>query len=200
MTLPRVIDIAVATAAAAALMPVVAVATIGVAIDLGWPVLFVQPRSGRGGRVFKMAKLRSMREARDAKGQSLPDEARVSGFGRFLRRSRIDELPGLWHVIVGDISLVGPRPLLPATIAAMGAAGAARGTVRPGLTGWAQVNGNALLTDADKLALDIWYINNASPWLDMVILVRTIGVVIGGERINSAQLGKAYAGDHRRDG
>jgi lipopolysaccharide/colanic/teichoic acid biosynthesis glycosyltransferase len=200
MTLPRAIDIAVATTAAVVLAPVLALAAAGVAIDLGRPVLFVQPRSGRSGRVFHMSKLRSMRDTRDAQGQLLPDSARVSRFGRFLRRSRIDELPGLWHVIIGDISLVGPRPLLPGTIAAMGAAGSARGAVRPGLTGWAQVNGNALLGDADKLALDLWYIDNASLWLDLLILVRTVGVVITGERINPAQLRKAYAGDHRRGG
>lgn len=196
----RGFDIAVAATMAVVLAPVLALAALAVAIDLGRPVLFVQPRSGRGGRVFRMMKLRSMSEARDEGGMLLPDADRVSALGRFLRRSRIDELPGLWHVIAGDMALVGPRPLQPATVAAMGAAGVRRGAVRPGLTGWAQVNGNALLADPDKLALDLWYIDRASLWLDIGILVRTLGVVAGGERVNAHQLGRAYAGDHRRGG
>jgi lipopolysaccharide/colanic/teichoic acid biosynthesis glycosyltransferase len=200
MSLPRLVDVAVAAVAGTVLLPVLALAAIGVAIDVGRPVLFRQCRSGLGGRVFGMRKLRTMRDTRGTNGELLPDADRVTGLGRFLRRSRIDELPGLWHVLVGDIGLVGPRPLLPATIAAMGGAGEARGAVRPGLTGWAQVNGNALLDDADKLALDLWYIDHASPWLDLAILVRTLGVIVAGERINRAELGRAYAGDTRRRG
>jgi lipopolysaccharide/colanic/teichoic acid biosynthesis glycosyltransferase len=196
----RLFDIAVAATMALALAPVLALAALAVALRMGQPVLFVQPRSGRGGRVFAMAKLRSMTGARDAAGNLRSDAERVTGLGRFLRRSRIDELPGLWHVIVGDMGLVGPRPLQPATLLAMGDAGRRRGALRPGLTGWAQVNGNALLGDADKLALDLWYIDHASVRLDLSILVRTLGVVIGGERINAVELGRAYAGDHRRGG
>jgi lipopolysaccharide/colanic/teichoic acid biosynthesis glycosyltransferase len=200
MSLPRSLDIGLATAAAVLLAPLVAVAALGVALDIGRPVLFAQSRSGLGGRVFAMRKLRSMRNTVDAEGQLLPDAARLTPYGRFLRRSRIDELPGLWHVIVGDIGIVGPRPLLPATIEQMGAAGVSRGAVRPGLTGWAQVNGNALLSDVDKLALDLWYIENASLGLDLRILVMTLWVIVAGERVNHAELGRAYAGDHRRGG
>ena len=196
----RGLDMIAGLVGSIALAPVLAVAALAVAIDLGRPVLFVQGRSGRHGRVFAMAKLRTMADARDADGVLRPDAERVSRLGRWLRRSRIDELPGFWHVLMGDMSLVGPRPLLPATIAAMGDAGRRRGDVRPGLTGWAQVNGNALLGDADKLALDLWYIRHASLRLDVAILLRTLRVVAAGERINLAEVGRAYAGDHRRGG
>jgi lipopolysaccharide/colanic/teichoic acid biosynthesis glycosyltransferase len=200
MSLPRSLDIGLATAAGILLAPLVVVAALGVAIDIGRPVLFTQSRSGLRGRVFAMRKLRSMRNTVDAEGRLLPDAARLTPYGRFLRRSRIDELPGLWHVIVGDLGIVGPRPLLPATVAHMGAAGVARGAMRPGLTGWAQVNGNALLSDVDKLALDLWYIENASLGLDLRILLLTLWVIVAGERVNHAELGRADAGDHRRGG
>ena len=196
----RILDVVGAGVMGVVLAPVLAVAAVAVAIDLGRPVMFVQARSGLAGRVFRMGKLRSMSERRDVAGALLPDAMRVSPLGRLLRRTRIDELPGLWHVLLGDMSLVGPRPLLPATVAAMGPAGQRRGAVRPGLTGWAQVNGNALLSDADKLALDLWYVDHASWRLDVAILLRTLGVIVGGERINRAEIGRAYAGDHRRGG
>ncbi len=196
----RILDVAGAAVMGVVLAPVLAMGALAVAIDLGRPVMFVQERSGRGGQVFRMRKLRSMGDGRDVAGVLLPDAQRVSRLGRFLRRTRIDELPGLWHVLVGEMSLVGPRPLLPATVDAMGAAGQRRGAVRPGLTGWAQVNGNALLSDADKLALDLWYVDHASWRLDFAILMRTLAVVAGGERINRTEIGRAYAGDHRRSG
>lgn len=198
MTLARALDIAGAAIAAVVLAPVLLVAATLVRLDLGRPVLFVQERSGAAGRNFRMMKLRTMADTRDPAGKPLPDAERVTPIGRFLRRTRIDELPELWHVLVGDMSIVGPRPLQPATIAAMGDAGRRRGAVRPGLTGWAQVNGNALLRDADKLRLDLWYIDNASPRLDLLILLRTLAMLALGERINTAELGRADARDHRR--
>lgn len=166
--------------------PVVALLGLGVLFSMGRPVLFRQERAGLHGRPFTLLKLRSMREALDAAGHPLPDEARVTGFGRFLRRSRLDELPGLWNVARGDMDFVGPRPLLPVTIAGLGASGEERGRVRPGLTGWSQVNGNTLLSLDEKIALDLWYVRHASLWLDLRILALTAWVMIGGERRSRA--------------
>ena len=123
-----------------------------------------------------------MRDARDATGAHLPDAERTTLVGSLLRRSRLDELPGLLNVVRGEMNFVGPRPLLPPTIAEKGEAGRRRGEVCPGLTGWAQVNGNTLLTLDEKIALDLWYIDNRSFWLDLQILMRTLLVMVGGER------------------
>lgn len=163
-------------------LPLLAGLALGVRLSMGAPVLFRQQRAGLGGQPFTLFKLRSMREANGPDGRPLPDEARVTGFGRFLRRSRLDELPGLWNVARGDMTFVGPRPLLPETIAGLGARGAERGRVRPGLTGWSQVNGNTLLSLDEKIALDLWYVAHAGPLLDLRILARTAWVIIGGER------------------
>lgn len=190
-------DIAIALLALVVTAPLLLVAALAVLADLGRPVLFVQARSGLGGTAFRMVKLRTMTNARDAQGRLLPDAARVTRLGRLLRRSRIDELPGLVHLLTGEMSLIGPRPLLPATVAAMGEAGEQRGRVLPGLTGWAQVNGNALLSQGQKLAHDLWYIDNRSLGLDLLILVRTVRVVIFGERLGDPA-GRAYAGRRRR--
>ncbi|WP_395327342.1 sugar transferase [Novosphingobium sp. BL-8H] len=163
-------------------LPLLAGLALGVRLSMGAPVLFRQQRAGLDGKSFTLFKLRSMRDENGPDGRPLPDEARVTGFGRFLRRSRLDELPGLWNVARGDMTFVGPRPLLPETIAGLGRRGVARGRVRPGLTGWAQVNGNTLLSLDEKIALDLWYVDHASALLDMRILARTAWVMIGGER------------------
>ncbi|WP_343517621.1 sugar transferase [Sphingomonas sp.] len=163
-----------------------------VALMLGRPVLFRQRRAGEGGRAFELVKFRSMRDL-DTDSPPLPDEARLTPFGKLLRRSRLDELPELWNILRGEMSFVGPRPLLPETVDAMGARGKRRGEVRPGLTGWAQVNGNALLSDADKLALDLWYIDNRSLARDARIILRTFSTVAQGERIDGLSIGRAYA-------
>lgn len=193
----RGLDIAVALVALAVTAPLLLVAALAVLADIGRPILFVQARSGLGGRAFRMVKLRTMTEACDAHGRLLPDAARVTRLGRLLRRSRVDELPGLIHLLTGEMSLIGPRPLLPATVAAMGEAGQQRGRILPGLTGWAQVNGNALLSQGQKLAHDLWYIDNRSLGLDLLILVRTVRVVIFGERL-ADPAGRVYAGRRRR--
>ncbi len=187
------VDAALAAIAIVALLPLMAVVGLLVLLILGRPLLFRQARSGLHGVVFEMIKFRTMRDARDSSGGQLPDAERLTGFGRFLRRTRLDELPGLWNVVRGDMSLVGPRPLLPETVAAMGEAGTARATVRPGLTGWAQVNGNAKLADGDKLALDLWYIDRRSLWLDLQIIARTVLVVLLGERIGSHNIERGHA-------
>ncbi|UOR15186.1 sugar transferase [Qipengyuania aquimaris] len=164
------------------LAPVAALLALVSLISMGGPVLFRQDRSGLHGQPFTMLKFRSMNDARDAEGRLLPDEHRVTAWGRFLRRSRLDELPGLWSIVRGDMAFVGPRPLLPGTIASLGERGRQRGQVRPGLTGWAQVNGNTLLSLDEKIALDLDYVRNASLGLDCRIILRTIGVMIAGEK------------------
>ena len=172
--------------AAAALLipaaPVIGLLALGVVVTMGRPVWFRQRRAGLGETTFTLLKLRSMREATDRFGAPLPDDERVTAFGRFLRRSRLDELPGLISVVRGHMAFVGPRPLLPGTIVELGARGVARGTVLPGLTGWAQVNGNTLLSLDEKIALDLWYAQHRSWRLDLRILVRTALVMLGGER------------------
>lgn len=164
----------------------------------GRPILFGQTRAGRGGRGFRMTKFRSMREVRDDKGQLLPDDVRTTGIGSFLRRSRLDELPELWNILRGDMAFIGPRPLLVSTILQMGDEGSFRCRVRPGLTGWAQVNGNTLLTLHEKLKLDLWYVDHRSARIDFLILLRTAGVMLRGERINRTQVEKALASRHHR--
>ena len=166
--------------------PMIALLASVTLIAMGRPVLFHQRRSGLGGKTFTMAKFRSMRDAFGPDGQPLPDEDRVSAWGKFLRRSRLDELPGLLSIISGDMAFVGPRPLLPETIAKLGDRGKARGEVRPGLTGWAQVNGNTLLSLDEKIALDLHYVRHAGIGMDLAIIVRTLWVMIGGERRTKA--------------
>ena len=191
------------TAAAAGLLltlPLTLSIALLIAATLGRPVLFRQLRAGRHARPFALVKFRTMTDERDAAGRPLDDAVRTTRFGRLLRRSRLDELPGLWNLLRGDIAIIGPRPLLPETIRAMGSAGRARCAVRPGLTGWAQVNGNSLLASADKVALDLWYIENRSMRRDFAILARTLWVSIAGERLNRTELGRAHAGGDRRGG
>jgi lipopolysaccharide/colanic/teichoic acid biosynthesis glycosyltransferase len=162
--------------------PVLLVIATVVRLGLGRPVLFRQMRSGLGGVPFQMIKFRTMRDLYDADGAPLPDAERVTSLGRFLRRSRLDELPELLNIARGEMDFVGPRPLLPHTVAAMGEAGAERGTVRPGLTGLAQVNGNTLLTEQEKLRLDLHYVRRRGPVRDAMILWRTVWVIIAGEK------------------
>jgi len=162
--------------------PLLLLLALLVLVSMGRPILFRQTRSGKDGRAFEMLKFRSMRDLQDRQGNPLPDEQRVTMAGRFLRRSRLDELPELINILRGEMAFVGPRPLLPHTIAALGEEGAQRGLVRPGLTGLAQVSGNTLLTVEEKLRFDLWYVRNRSFALDAQILMHTIGVVLKGER------------------
>lgn len=195
----RFLDILVAGAGLSLLaVPMAAIAIVILSVD-GRPILFRQVRSGLGARRFTLVKFRTMNQARDGEGQLLPDRQRVIPVGRALRATRLDELPQLWNVLVGDMSLIGPRPLLPETIAEARVAGWSRGRIRPGLTGWAQVNGNTLLTDAEKIALDNWYIAHRSLGLDLRIVGRTLLVTLLGERRDMAAIGRAHAGSpHRR--
>ncbi len=195
----RAVDILVAGIGLSLLAPPMAVIALFLLGVGGRPVFFWQVRSGLHARRFRLVKFRTMSAACDSQGRLLPDDQRITGSGRVLRATRLDELPQLWNVLIGDMSLIGPRPLLPETIANCGTAGWLRGRMRPGLTGWAQVNGNTLLSDADKIALDNWYIANRSLSLDLRIIGRTALVSLLGERRDMAAIGRAHArSSHRR--
>ena len=182
----RVVDIAASGSALLVAAPFIVIIFAVVRATMGAPAFFVQERAGLNGRPFRMIKFRSMTDARDSEGRLLGDAERVTAIGRFLRRSRLDELPELWNILCGHMGLVGPRPLLPTSAPNLGARGAERLSVRPGLTGWAQVNGNTLLSDEQKLALDLWYVRNRSLTLDARIILKTIGVIIFGEKLKAA--------------
>ncbi len=173
-----------------AAVPFVA-AALALRASLGPPIFFRQTRSGRGQKAFEILKLRTMRDARDATGRLLQDHARQTALSALIRRLRLDELPQLWLILRGEMALVGPRPLLPETVQSLGALGRERASVRPGLTGWAQVSGNTQLSDEEKLRLDLWYIANRSLTLDLRILSETLGVALFGERRRQDRLSAA---------
>ncbi len=174
----RMLDITVSASALLLLAPVMGVVAWQVRRKLGSPVLFRQVRPGLHGQAFEMVKFRSMRNARDADGRALPDAQRLTAFGALLRSTSLDELPGLWNVLKGDMSLVGPRPLLMEYLPLYSTEQFRRHDVRPGLTGWAQVNGRNALSWEDKFRLDVWYVEHQSFWLDMRILLLTIKKVL----------------------
>lgn len=145
---------------------------------LGSPVFFRQIRPGFRGKPFQMVKFRTMKDASDASGAPLPDAERMTSFGNFLRSSSLDELPELWNVLKGEMSLVGPRPLLMRYLPLYSPTQARRHDVRPGITGWAQVNGRNSLTWEEKFALDVWYVDHSSLWLDCKILWLTVRKVL----------------------
>jgi len=153
---------------------------------LGSPVLFLQVRPGLQGRPFTMVKFRTMTDERGPDGALLPDAQRLTPFGRFLRASSLDELPELWNVLRGEMSLVGPRPLLMEYLPLYTPEQARRHEVRPGITGWAQVNGRNAISWADKFALDVWYVDHRSLWLDVHILWRTVRKVLVRDGISAA--------------
>lgn len=167
------------------LAPVIAVLAWKIRKNLGAPVLFRQQRPGRGGKPFEMIKFRTMRDAQDEQGQPLPDAERMTPFGSFLRASSLDELPELWNVLKGDMSLVGPRPLLMEYLPLYSAQQYRRHEVRPGVTGWAQVNGRNALSWEEKFKLDVWYVDNRSFRLDLKILLMTVGKVVKKDGINA---------------
>ncbi len=153
---------------------------------LGSPVLFTQVRPGFRGKPFRMVKFRTMTDERDACGALLPDAQRLTTFGRFLRASSLDELPELWNVLRGEMSLVGPRPLLMEYLPLYSPEQARRHEVPPGITGWAQVNGRNAISWADKFALDVWYVDHRSLWLDVRILWLTVRKVLVRDGISAA--------------
>lgn len=183
--LKRLIDILVSFVAIVVLSLVIALIALAVRKYLGSPVLFRQVRAGFNGRPFTMYKFRTMLDARDAYGNLLPDEQRLTSFGRFLRSTSLDELPELFNVLKGDMSLVGPRPLLMEYLDRYTPWQARRHEVKPGITGWAQVNGRNALSWEEKFELDVWYVDNWSIWLDIKILLLTVWKVLRREGINA---------------
>lgn len=182
----RLFDLLLVTAMLPLLLPVMAVVAILVRRRMGAPVLFRQQRPGRDGQPFQMLKFRTMRDAIGSDGRPLADAERLTDLGRFLRASSLDELPELWNVLKGEMSLVGPRPLLMDYLPLYDAGQARRHEVRPGVTGWAQVNGRNALTWNEKFALDVWYVDNRSLWLDLKILFMTAGKVLRRDGISAA--------------
>ena len=187
----KTFDRTIAAAGLVALGPLMAVTAAAVRINLGSPVVFKQTRPGFEGRPFVVYKFRTMRDARDAGGrplspseQLLSDAARLTPFGKFLRGVSLDELPQLWNVLRGDLSLIGPRPLLMQYIGRYSAEQMRRHDVIPGITGWAQINGRNALSWDEKFALDVWYVDNWSLWLDAKILAGTFLQVVRREGIS----------------
>jgi len=160
------------------LSPVIAIVAFKIRKNLGSPVLFRQVRPGKGGKPFQMVKFRTMRDAVDAYGNPLPDSERLTPFGNWLRSTSLDELPELWNVLKGDMSLVGPRPLLMEYLPLYSGEQYRRHGVRPGVTGWAQVNGRNAISWEEKFKLDVWYVDNQSLWLDIKIIWLTVKKVL----------------------
>lgn len=183
-SLKRLIDVTVAAFLLVACSPAMSIVAIAVRVFIGQPVIFHQVRPGRDLRAFTLYKFRTLRDGHLSDGTILDDAVRQTVLGRVLRRSRLDELPQLWNVLIGEMSLIGPRPLLPRDLPELGDAVHERFLVRPGITGWAQVNGGNYLTTDEKLALDLWYIQNYSPFLDLKIFLKTIPMILLGERRN----------------
>ena len=181
----RIFDFIVAFLALLILSPVIILVGILIRLKLGSPIFFTQDRPGRRGRVFRMVKFRSMLDAKDKHGNFLPDDLRMTKFGMFLRSTSLDELPGLFSVLNGDMSLVGPRPLLVQYLPLYNKDQARRHNVRPGISGWAQVNGRNAISWEDKFKLDVWYVDNRSFWLDLKILLLTVKKVFIREGISA---------------
>ena len=182
----RLFDLVVALVALLVLLPVLLSIAALVRLNLGAPVLFRQVRPGLHGQPFEMVKFRTMTDARGADGALLPDAVRLTPFGRFLRASSLDELPELWNVLKGDMSLVGPRPLLMEYVPLYSAEQYRRHEVRPGVTGWAQVNGRNAISWEEKFKLDVWYVEHQSLALDIKILWLTVKKVLLRDGISAA--------------
>ncbi len=167
--------------------PLLVVIAVLLRLTMGAPVFFRQVRPGYKARPFTVVKFRTMNDARDARGELLPDAERMTGFGHVLRRFSLDELPQLWNVLRGDMSLVGPRPLLTEYLDRYTPKQARRHDVRPGITGWAQVHGRQDIPFSRRLELDIWYVDHRSFWLDLKILVRTLGHALRSRGVRPGQ-------------
>ena len=181
----RAVDRAGAMAGLLVFSPVIGGTALAIGATLGRPVFFVQERPGKDGKPFQLVKFRTMTSDLDEHGQLLPDAQRLSRVGQIARSASIDELPQLWNVLVGDMSLVGPRPLLTRYLARYSKEQARRHDVLPGITGWAQIKGRNALSWEEKFALDVWYVDHWSPWLDAKILVATVLRVIRRDGISA---------------
>ena len=182
----RVLDILGGIFGLLVFYPVIVTVALLIRLQMGSPVFFRQTRPGRDGKPFQIFKFRTMRDVVDARGNLLADAERLTRLGRFLRSSSLDELPELWNVLKGDMSLVGPRPLLMEYLPLYSPEQARRHEVRPGITGWAQVNGRNAISWDQKFTLDVWYVDNRSLWLDLKIIWLTIRKVLKREGISAA--------------
>ena len=182
----RVFDVALSLVGIVVLAPVLVVVALATWAILGSPVIFRQTRPGLGGRPFVMYKFRTMDDVRDEQGSALPDQNRLGRFGRFLRATSLDELPELWNVLAGDMSLVGPRPLLMSYLPLYTDMQRRRHEVRPGITGWAQVHGRNQVSWERRFELDAWYVDHHNFWLDLRILWMTAARVVRAEGISQA--------------
>ena len=182
----RLVDVLVSATGLIVLSPIIFLVGVMIWWKIGRPILFTQTRPGLHSAPFKMVKFRTMLNSRDKSGEILADAERLTSLGRFLRAASLDELPELWNVLKGEMSLVGPRPLLMEYLPRYSAEQARRHNVKPGITGWAQVNGRNALSWDEKFALDIWYVDHHSFWLDMKILFRTLAKVFAREGINNS--------------
>ncbi|WP_416827840.1 sugar transferase [Ectobacillus polymachus] len=182
----RIIDFVASFIGLILLLPIMIITAFLILINMGKPVIFKQQRPGLNGKPFYLYKFRTMTDKKDSIGKLLPDEKRLTSFGKFLRRYSIDELPQLFNVVKGDMSFVGPRPLLMEYLPLYTPEQARRHEVRPGITGWVQVNGRNAITWEEKFKLDVWYVNNRSLFLDLKILLLTAIIVFKSEGINQA--------------
>ena len=183
--LKRVLDVVIASTALLLLSPLYLFVAYKVRKNLGSPVLFRQVRPGLHGKPFEMIKFRSMKDAVDETGNPLPDSERLTPFGQMLRSSSLDEMPELWNVIKGEMSIVGPRPLLMEYLPLYNSQQAKRHNVRPGMTGHAQVNGRNAISWEEKFKLDTWYVENQSLWLDFKIMLKTVKKVLAKDDISA---------------
>ena len=182
----RIADIILTSLLLIGLSPLLLGIALVVALAMGRPVIFRQRRPGLHGRLFSMYKFRTMTDARDAQGTLLSDAARLTALGRFMRRTSFDELPEFFNVLKGDMSLIGPRPLLPEYLERYTSEQARRHEVKPGISGWAQVNGRNALSWEDKFAMDVWYVDHRTWWLDLKIFFLTIRKIVQREGISAA--------------
>jgi sugar transferase EpsL len=184
--LKKVFDILITIIAMPFWLPLIGLVAVVVGIKIGRPVFFLQARGGFRGTVFRIFKFRTMSDERDENGCLLPDSERLTKLGLFLRRTSLDELPSLFNVLLGQLSMVGPRPLIADYLPLYSPEQARRHEVRPGITGWAQVSGRNAISWEDKFALDVWYVDNRSLWLDLKILWRTVRKVLVRDGISAA--------------
>lgn len=194
----RLMDISISLIWIVILFPLFFIISILIKLNFKEPIFFKQKRPGRSGKIFYIYKFRTMRELIDKDGNILPDEKRITKIGKFLRKLSLDELPELWNVIRGDMSLVGPRPLLVEYLDRYNVEQARRHEVKPGITGWAQVNGRNAITWEEKFKYDVWYVDNWSLWFDLKIIFMTIVKVIKGEGIS--QPGRATMEEFKGNG
>ena len=181
----RVIDVTLILLSLPLLLPLYWIVAWLVRSKLGAPILFRQIRPGKHAKPFEMIKFRTMTDERDSNGELLPDSVRLTKFGQFLRSSSLDELPELWNVVKGDMSLVGPRPLLTEYVPLYSQEQARRHRVRPGVSGWAQVNGRNAISWEEKFKLDVWYVDNRSIWLDIKVIGLTLKKVVARDGISA---------------